>query len=45
MGLDWVGWDLCVGLFYEHRFAMLKMSTGEGGGGRGVSEALVDIVY
>ena len=29
MGLDWdgygmgMGWDLCVGLFYEHRFAML----------------------
>ena len=28
-GLDWVwmgwmGWDLCAGLFYEHRFAMLK---------------------
>ena len=26
MGLDWVGWmgwDLCAGLFYEHRFAML----------------------
>ena len=21
-GLDWV-WDLCVGLLYEHRFAML----------------------
>ena len=23
MGWDWVGWDLCAGLFYEHRFAML----------------------
>jgi len=28
MGMDWVcvgwvGWDLCAGLFYEHRFAML----------------------
>ena len=27
-GLDWIGygmgWDLCVGLLYEHRFAMLK---------------------
>ena len=26
-GLGWVGigmgWDLCAGLFYEHRFAML----------------------
>ena len=22
LGLDWV-WDLCAGLFYEHRFAML----------------------
>ena len=21
--LGWVGWDLCAGLFYEHRFAML----------------------
>ena len=21
------GWDLCVGLFYEHRFAMLKMTS------------------
>ena len=21
----WVGWDLCAGLFYEHRFAMLKI--------------------
>ena len=30
MGLDWVGdgmgWDLCAGLFYEHRFAMLIIS-------------------
>ena len=27
IGLDWVwvGWDLCVGLLYEHRFAMLLM--------------------
>ena len=28
-GLGWVGigmgWDLCEGLFYEHRFAMLIM--------------------
>ena len=23
--MDWIGWDLCVGLFYEHRFAMLIM--------------------
>ena len=23
LGLDWVGWDLCAGLFYEHCFAML----------------------
>ena len=23
IGLDWAGWDLCVGLFYEHRFAVL----------------------
>ena len=22
--MGWVGWDLCAGLFYEHRFAMLK---------------------
>ena len=22
-GLDGMGWDLCVGLFYEHRFAKL----------------------
>ncbi len=24
-GLGWIGmgWDLCAGLFYEHRFAML----------------------
>ena len=21
--MDWIGWDLCAGLFYEHRFAML----------------------
>ena len=25
-GLDGYGWDLCVGLLYEHRFAMLIMS-------------------
>ena len=25
-GMGWVGWDLCVGLFYEHRFAMLIIS-------------------
>ena len=28
--MDWIGlgmgWDLCVGLLYEHRFAMLKIS-------------------
>ena len=23
MGLDWIGLDLCVGLLYEHRFAVL----------------------
>ena len=25
LGLDWVGmgWDLCAGLLYEHRFAVL----------------------
>ena len=23
IGLGWVGWDLCVGLLYEHRFAVL----------------------
>merc|ERR1711974_428101 len=23
MGMGWVGWDLCVGLLYEHRFAVL----------------------
>ena len=23
MGMDGMGWDLCAGLFYEHRFAML----------------------
>ena len=23
LGWDWVGWDLCVGLSYEHRFAVL----------------------
>ena len=22
-GWDGMGWDLCAGLFYEHRFAML----------------------
>ena len=29
MGLGWMGlgWDLCVGLFYEHRFAMLKIPS------------------
>ena len=21
--MEWVGWDLCVGLLYEHRFAVL----------------------
>ena len=21
--MGWMGWDLCVGLLYEHRFAML----------------------
>ena len=25
MGMDGMGWDLCAGLFYEHRFAMLIM--------------------
>ena len=25
-GLDGYGWDLCVGLLYEHRFAMLIIS-------------------
>ena len=26
VGWDWMdGWDLCVGLLYEHRFAVLKM--------------------
>ena len=24
---DWDGLDLCAGLFYEHRFAMLKMAS------------------
>ena len=30
IGLDWVGmgWDLCAGLFYEHRFAMLITKKG-----------------
>ena len=23
IGWVWMGWDLCVGLLYEHRFAML----------------------
>ena len=23
VGWDGMGWDLCAGLFYEHRFAML----------------------
>ena len=23
LGWDGMGWDLCAGLFYEHRFAML----------------------
>ena len=23
MGMDGYGWDLCVGLLYEHRFAVL----------------------
>jgi len=23
LGMGWVGWDLCVGLLYEHRFAVL----------------------
>jgi len=26
-GLDGLGWDLCAGLFYEHRFAMLTRSS------------------
>ena len=25
-GMGWVGWDLCAGLLYEHRFAMLIIS-------------------
>jgi len=27
--MDWVGWDLFAGLFYEHRFAMLIMIFGQ----------------
>jgi len=29
IGLGWMGWDwdLCVGLLYEHRFAVLKMAN------------------
>ena len=23
IGMGWIGLDLCAGLFYEHRFAML----------------------
>ena len=23
LGWDWFGWDFCVGLLYEHRFAVL----------------------
>ena len=26
-GLGMDGWDLCAGLFYEHRFAMLIIET------------------
>ena len=26
-GWDWVGWNLCVGLLYEHRFAVLIMKA------------------
>ena len=26
VGYGWMGWDLCVGLLYEHRFAMLIIS-------------------
>ena len=26
-GWDWVGWDLCVGLLYLHRFAVLITKT------------------
>ena len=25
--MGWVGWDLCAGLFYEHRFAMLIITA------------------
>ena len=31
MGMDGMGWDLCAGLFYEHRFAMLITSSWIGG--------------
>ena len=27
IGLDGLGWDICVGLFYEHRFAVLISGT------------------
>ena len=27
MGMDGMGWDLCAGLFYEHRFAMLIIQS------------------
>ena len=26
IGMGW-DWDLCAGLFYEHRFAMLKIAV------------------
>ena len=28
--MGWVGLDLCAGLFYEHRFAMLIILAGVG---------------
>ena len=31
--MDGMGWDLCAGLFYEHRFAMLIIMVRGGGGG------------
>ena len=29
VGLGWDGWDLCVGLLYEHRFAVLIKGTNQ----------------
>ena len=31
LGRGWVGWDLCAGLFYEHRFAMLIIDNDNDG--------------